>query len=101
MSDTQLQTKIKTTLVKLMEANHKFKLAKEAGENWFHNRRLLRFLNGSKTFDQWAKENMFNTYSVDYLLYKSKRDLLQQELDFLHKVAEQPSITDKKKVKIK
>lgn len=87
-NDTYLQGRIKSTLVHLMEADEKFKLAKEAGENWFHNRRLLRFLNGSKTFDQWAKENMFNTYAVDYLLYKSKRDLLQQELDFLHKVLE-------------
>lgn len=94
-NDTQLQTKIKTTLVQLMEAERKFKLAKEAGENWYHNRRLLRFLNGSKTFDQWAKENMFNTYSVDYLVLKAKRDSLQQELDFLHKVAAYPMINNK------
>ena len=87
-NNTYLQTKIKATLVQLMEADKKFKLAKEAGEDWFHNRRLLRFLNGSKTFDQWAKENMFNIYAVDYLVRKSERDLLQQELDFLHKVTE-------------
>lgn len=87
-NNTYLQTKIKSTLVKLMEADKKFKLAKEAGEDWYHNRRLLRFLNGSKTFDQWAKENMFNIYAVDYLVLKSERDLLQQELDFLHKVSE-------------
>lgn len=87
-NNTYLQTKIKATLVKLKEADKKFKLAKEAGENWYHNRRLLRFLNGSKTFDQWAKENMFNRYAVDYLVLKSERDLLQQELDFLHKVSE-------------